>query len=84
MDSKSLNNFQSVSPKDQSCEIWLKLAQWFWMLFKEIVEGWVDGWMDIHTYGYYSINFSAQSTQQDTKYPTSASNLLGIFWTLTE
>ena len=29
MDSKSLNNFQSVSPKDQSCEIWLKLAQWF-------------------------------------------------------
>ena len=29
MDSKSLNNFQSVSPKDQSCEIWLKPAQWF-------------------------------------------------------
>ena len=29
IDSKSLNNFQSVSPKNQSCEIWLKLAQWF-------------------------------------------------------
>ena len=24
MDSKSLKKFQSVSPKDQSCEIWLK------------------------------------------------------------
>ena len=26
-ESKSLNNIQ-VSPKDHSCEIWLKLAQW--------------------------------------------------------
>ena len=25
----SMSNFQSVSPKDHSCEIWLKLAQWF-------------------------------------------------------
>ena len=24
-----LNNYKSVSPKDHSCEIWLKLAQWF-------------------------------------------------------
>ena len=29
MNSKSLKKFQSVSPKDQSCETWLKLAQWF-------------------------------------------------------
>ena len=29
MDSKSLNNFQSVSSKDQSSEIRSKLAQWF-------------------------------------------------------
>ena len=28
MDSKSFN-FQSVSPSDKFCEIWLKLAQWF-------------------------------------------------------
>ena len=29
LDSKSLNKFQSVPPNDQSCEIWLKLVQWF-------------------------------------------------------
>ena len=29
MDCKFLNNFQSLSPKDQSGGIWLKLAQWF-------------------------------------------------------
>ena len=42
-------NFQPVSPKDHSSEIWLKLAQWLegdaihgncgWM------DGWKDGWM---------------------------------------
>ena len=29
MDSKFLNNFRLVSPKDRSCEIWFKLSQWF-------------------------------------------------------
>ena len=28
-DSKSLNNFQLVPPKDHSSEVWSKLAQWF-------------------------------------------------------
>ena len=26
---QTLNNFHSVSPKNQSCENWLELAQWF-------------------------------------------------------
>ena len=42
MDSKSLNNFHSVSPKDQSCEIWLKLAQWFRRRCLKIVDGLTD------------------------------------------
>ena len=25
-----LNKFESPSPKDALCQIWLKLAQWFW------------------------------------------------------
>ena len=28
-DSSSLNNFQLVPPKDNSCEVWSKLVQWF-------------------------------------------------------
>ena len=35
MDSKSLNNNQSVSPKDQSCKILIKKE----MSFKEIFDG---------------------------------------------
>ena len=36
IDSKSLNNFQAVLPKYQSCEIWLKQAQV--MLFNVVVD----------------------------------------------
>ena len=25
-----LNKFESLSPKDALCQVWLKLAQWFW------------------------------------------------------
>jgi hypothetical protein len=28
--SPSLNKFESTSSKDDLCQIWLKLAQWFW------------------------------------------------------
>ena len=36
-------NFQSVSPKDQSCEIWLKLAQWIRRCCLKILDGRTDG-----------------------------------------
>jgi hypothetical protein len=26
----SLNKLESPSPKDDLCQVWLKLAQWFW------------------------------------------------------
>jgi hypothetical protein len=29
----SLNKFESPSPKDNLCQVWLKLAQWFWRRF---------------------------------------------------
>jgi hypothetical protein len=25
-----MNNFESPSPKDDLCKLWLQLAQWFW------------------------------------------------------
>jgi hypothetical protein len=25
-----LNKLESLSPKDDLCQVWLKLAQWFW------------------------------------------------------
>jgi hypothetical protein len=25
-----LNNIESLSPKDDLCQVWLKLAKWFW------------------------------------------------------
>ena len=28
-----LNKFKSPSPKDALCQVWLKLAQWFWKRF---------------------------------------------------
>ena len=45
MDSKSLNNFESVPLNDHSCEIWLKLAQWLRRRcgLKKL---WMDGQMD--------------------------------------
>ena len=42
MDSKSMNNFHSVSPKNQSCEIWLELAQWF--RSSCLTKLWTDTW----------------------------------------
>ena len=45
MDSKSLNIFQSVSTKDHSCEIYLKLAEW--LRRKCYVKKlWANGWSD--------------------------------------
>ena len=28
--SLGLNKLESTSPKDDLCQLWLKLAQWFW------------------------------------------------------
>jgi hypothetical protein len=28
-----LNKFESPSPKNDLCQVWLKLAQWFWRRF---------------------------------------------------
>jgi hypothetical protein len=28
-----LNNLKSPTPKDDLCQVWLKLAQWFWTKF---------------------------------------------------
>jgi hypothetical protein len=28
-----LNNFESLSPKNDLCQVWLRLAQWFWRRF---------------------------------------------------
>ena len=32
-----LNKLESPSPKDVLCQIWLKLAQWFWRRFYNFV-----------------------------------------------
>jgi hypothetical protein len=40
-----LNNLESPSPKDDLCQVWLKLAQWFWRS-RKCKSLWTDGRTD--------------------------------------
>jgi hypothetical protein len=41
-----LNNLESSPPKDDLCQLWLKLAQWFWRRSRKCKSLQTDGQMD--------------------------------------
>ena len=47
-----LNKLESPSPKDALCQVWLKLAQWFWRRrwkCEKFTDGQTDRWTDRQT-----------------------------------
>jgi hypothetical protein len=46
-----LNNLESPLPKDDLCQVWLKLAQWFWRRSRKCKSLQTDGRQDKRTAG---------------------------------
>jgi hypothetical protein len=45
----SFEQFRIPSPNDDLCQVWLKLAQWFWRRSRKCKSLQTDGWTDRRT-----------------------------------
>ena len=67
-----LNKLQSPSPKDALCQVWLKLAKWFWRRFLNFVNV-------FSLFGYYlSLEKGGALSLNNLEYPSPMDALFQV------
>jgi hypothetical protein len=80
----SLNKLESSSPKDDLCQVWLKLAQWFWRRFLNDPTPFLHfcDYLPFEEYLVIYLNTLEFPLPKDTLYQVSL-NLASSFWRTT-